>query len=85
MSVDSTAYQKWTCDRCQTAAYVPGQSAAYGWAQATRVNVNNISSGIVLCPNCYEKYKKLVAEEDQKFNEFLTQPQQQPATVNGGN
>lgn len=72
MSVESTAYQKWTCDRCQKAAYVPNQGAAYGWAQVTRVDENNVASSLVFCPDCFDKYKKLMADEDKRFNDFLT-------------
>ena len=63
---------RYTCDRCGESAYLQqGADAAGDWREVERFDQYGSKAGRLLCKSCTDEYKKLAAQHDAAFQQFM--------------
>lgn len=70
---------RYTCDRCGESAYLQqGAAAAAGdWREVERFDQYGSKASRLLCKSCTDEYKKLAAQHDAAFQQFMTNAKEQ--------
>ena len=62
----------YVCDRCGADAYLAANSAATAdWREAERFDQYGSKASRLLCKACTDAYKRLAAQQDAAFQEFM--------------
>ena len=64
---------KLTCDRCGKTAYLSegDQRITSEWRDIQRVTADNVTTGNLLCSDCYPAYRQLAVSQDGAYNQYL--------------
>ena len=69
---------RYTCDRCGESAYLQqGAAAAGDWREVERFDQYGSKASRLLCKGCTDEYKKLAAQHDAAFQQFMTNVKEQ--------
>lgn len=62
----------YVCDRCGSDAYLAANSAASAdWREVERIDQYGSKASRLLCKACTDAYKRLAAQQDAAFQEFM--------------
>ena len=63
----------YVCDRCGADAYLAANSAAAAgdWREVERFDQYGSKASRLLCKSCTDEYKRLAAQQDAAFQEFM--------------
>lgn len=65
---------RYTCDRCHTAAYMLENDAHKGeWREIQHITADNTQNTYLLCASCWPLWHNLTINQDNDFNQFMTQ------------
>ena len=62
---------RYTCDRCGESAYLQQGAAAGDWREVERFDQYGSKASRLLCKGCTDEYKKLAAQHDAAFQQFM--------------
>ncbi|WP_449135588.1 hypothetical protein [Senegalimassilia anaerobia] len=66
-------YTHYVCDRCGADAYLAANSAASAdWREVERYDQYGSKASRLLCKSCTDEYKKLAAQHDAAFQQFMS-------------
>ena len=69
---------RYTCDRCGESAYLQqGAAPAGDWRDVERFDQYGSKASRLLCKSCTDEYKKLAAQHDAAFQQFMTNAKEQ--------
>ncbi len=68
-----TAGDMYECDRCGAKEFLTDDAPARAdWITVERVTADGQHKSILMCPDCYELYKEVVAQDERNFNKFMS-------------
>ena len=62
------------CDRCGTKEFLTSNAPKRSdWIDVKRVTADGADKVVLMCPDCYALYKKLVEQDERNFNKFIAE------------
>ena len=61
-------------DRCGTKEFLTSNAPKRSdWIDVKRVTADGADKVVLMCPDCYALYKKLVEQDERNFNKFIAE------------
>ena len=62
------------CDRCGTKEFLTSNAPKRSdWIDVKRVTADGADKVVLMCPDCYALYKKLVEQDERNINKFIAE------------
>lgn len=62
------------CDRCGEKEFLTTDAPARSdWIDVRRVTADGADKSVLMCPDCYDLYKEVVAQDESNFNKFMAE------------